>query len=335
MKNASCLQTKRRWRYSLMLILLASWALAHGQVVLDLATTYSGRNIHAESVREFATRVAEATDDAVSIIVHEGGALGLRDEDHFPAVADGIVPLANVLMGAAAGADPLFGLSTLPFLVRDFAEARLLHDIARPFYEAAAERFDQKLLFTAPWPPSGIHARRPVLAYEDIRGLRVRTFDRNGTDVLNRAGANAVVMSWGDVYPALATGTIDSVLTSAQSAVDASFWEVLEHYTRVNFAIPLNMITINLDTWNSLSSDQQEAIMAVASELEQERWQLAEAVMVADEERLAAEGMTVVTEVDADFAAALNADGAAIAQTWLSTVGTVGADILEQFEAQR
>ena len=322
-------------KHMLVTLMLAGMLTAHAQVQLDLATTYSGSNIHAESVRVFAERVAEATDGDVQITVHEGGALGLRDEDHFPAVADGIVPLANVLMGAAVGSDAIYGLSTLPFLVKDFAEAKLLHDLARPAYEAAAERYNQKLLFTAPWPPSGIHAQRPVTSYADIEGLRIRTYDRNGTEVLNEAGANALVMSWGDVYPALATGTIDSVLTSAQSAVTASFWEVLTDYTRVNFAIPLNMITINLDTWNSLSSEQQDAILAVSAALEQERWQVAQDVMISDEQRLADEGMTVLTEISDEFAAALNTDGRMVASNWLEDAGDAGQTILDEFEAQR
>ena len=141
--------------------------------------------------------------------------------------------------------------------------------------------------------------------------------------------------SWGDVYPALATGTIDSVLTSAQSGVSASFWEVLSDYTRVNFAIPLNMITVNMDTWNTLSEDEQTAILEASSVLEAERWQVAQDVMISDEERLAAEGMTVVTEVDPSFAEALNADGAVVASNWLESAGETGTTILDDFAAQR
>lgn len=136
----------------LSVLLIALLGGAFAQTRLDLATTYSGSNIFAEAVREFANRVETATDGEVLITVHEGGALGLKDEDHFSAVADGIVPLANVLMGAAVGSSPIYALSTSPFLVEDFEEARLLHDIARPYYEAEAERFNQKLLFTAPGP---------------------------------------------------------------------------------------------------------------------------------------------------------------------------------------
>lgn len=317
------------------LAFLAATAVGFAQTRLDLATTYSGSNIFAESVREFAARVEEATDGEVLITVHEGGALGLKDEDHFSAVADGIVPLANILMGAAVGSSPIYALSTMPFYVRSFDEARLLHDIARPHYEAEAERFDQKILFTAPWPPSGIHAKRPVVAYEDIEGLNIRTYDRNGTLVLNRAGANAVVMSWGDVYPALATGTIDSVLTSAQSGVAGSFWEVLSDYSRVNFAFPLNMVNINLDTWNSLSDEHREIIEQIGRDMEERQWRIAVEVTESDEQTLADNGMTIVTEIDPEFAAALAADGESVIEEWLEETGDLGRSILDEFEQQR
>jgi TRAP-type C4-dicarboxylate transport system substrate-binding protein len=315
--------------------LVAAASPAFAQTRLDLATTYSGSNIFAESVREFSDRVKNATDGQVLITVHEGGALGLKDEDHFSAVADGIAPLANVLMGAAVGSSPIFGLSTSPFLVHDFEEARLLHDIARPYYEQEAERFNQKILFTAPWPPSGIHAKRPVLEYEDIAGLRIRTYDRNGTEVLNRAGANALVMSWGDVYPALATGTIDSVLTSAQSGVSGSFWEVLSNYSRVNFAFPLNMVNINLDSWNSLTEEQRTIIEEIGRDMEERQWRIAREVVAQDEQTLADNGMLVVTQISSEFAARLEADGQDVIDNWRRQTGETGRAILDEFEAKR
>lgn len=308
---------------------------AFGQVQLDLATTYSGSNIFAESAREYAARVSEATDGEVEIIVHEGGALGLKDEDQFSAVADGIVPMSNILMGAAIGSSPIFGLSTMPFFVRDFEEAQLLHDIARDQYEQEAERFNQKILFTAPWPPSGILAHRPVTSYEDIEGLNIRTYDRNGTEVLNRAGANAVVMSWGDVYPALATGTIDSVLTSAQSGVTGNLYEVLDYYSRVNFAFPLNMTNINLDAWNSLSEEQQRTMEEIGRDMEERQWRLAQEHMVEDEQTLEENGMELTLEIDPEFAAQLAEDGEQIIEDWRAQTGDVGADILDDFEEQR
>ena len=302
---------------------------------LDLATTYSGANLHAETCREVAKRIEKATNGEIVVNVHEGGALGLKDEDHFTAIQDGIVPMASVLMGAAIGTSPIYALSTSPFLVKGFEEAKLLHDIARPYYDKEAKKHNQLILYTAPWPPSSIHAKRPIEKFEDIQGLRIRTYDKNGTDVLKKAGANAVVMSWGDVYPALATGTIDSVLTSSTSAVAGKFWEVLSDTTRVNFAIPLNMININLDTFNGLTKEQQETLVKIGEEMEIRQWKIAEESMAAEEAILQENGMTIHRDVSDELASKLRESGGDIIQDWLEKTGKDGKAILDEFEQKR
>lgn len=302
---------------------------------IDLATTYSGANLHAETCREFAKRIKEATNGEVIVTVHEGGALGLKDEDHFTSVADGIAPMASVLMGSAIGTSPIYGLSTSPFLVKDFKEAKLLNDIARPYYDKEASRFNQIILYTAPWPSSSIHAKRPIKTYADIKGLRIRTYDKNGTDVLKNAGANAVVMSWGDVYPALATGTIDSVLTSSTSAIAGKFWEVLTDTTRVNFAIPLNMININKDTFNSLTKAQQSTFLKVGREMEIRQWQIAEDAMDAEEAILKKNGMKIHPTISNELAGKLKESGRHIIDEWIKKVGSDGKSILNTFDAKR
>jgi TRAP-type C4-dicarboxylate transport system substrate-binding protein len=325
-----------------MLMMLVAGLISLGMTVpvfavtkIDMATTYSGANLHAETCREFAKRIKEATSGEVLITVHEGGALGLKDEDHFTSVADGIVPIASVLMGAAIGTSPIFGLSTSPFLVKDFKEAKLLNDIARPYYDKEAKRLNQIILYTAPWPSSSIHAKRPIKTYEDIKGLRIRTYDKNGTDVLKKAGANAVVMSWGDVYPALATGTIDSVLTSSTSAVAGKFWEVLSDTTRVNFAIPLNMININSDTFHKLTKAQQDIFVKIGRDMETRQWQIAADAMDAEEEILKKNGMNIHPTLSDELAGKLKESGGYIIDAWKEKSGAAGSEILNQFETKR
>lgn len=328
--------SKKLWvAFGLVLCVVLIGSPAAALVELNIATTYSGANMHAETCREFAKRINEALAGEVVLTVHEGGALGLKDEDRFTAVADGIVPIQSVLMGAAVGTSPIFGLSTSPFLIKNFKEAKLLLDIVRPQYDAEAKKFNQMILYTAPWPPSSIHATRPIKKYEDLQGLRIRTYDKNGTEVLKKAGANAVVMSWGDVYPALATKTIDSVLTSSQSAVAGKFWEVLSDTTRVNFAIPLNMININLDSFNDLTPKQQAVFVKIGKDMEVRQWQIAEEAMVKDEKTCADNGMTITTEVSDELAAKLRASGQDVINDWLKKTGKVGEAVLAKFDKER
>ncbi|MFP4286047.1 MAG: TRAP transporter substrate-binding protein [Desulfovermiculus sp.] len=327
-----------RKKFILMLtgfFVLSLAAAVQAETKMDLATTYSGQNLHARTLRDFAKQVEEASEGEIIISVQEGGAMGLKDEDHFTAIADGIVPMASVLMGAAVGTSPIYALSTSPFLVQGFEEARLLRDIAMPSYEEEAKRLNQKILYTCPWPPSAVHAKRPIKEYEDLKGLRIRTYDKKGTEVLQKAGANAVVMSWGDVYPALATGTIDSVLTSTTSAVAGNFWEVLTDTTLVNFAIPVNMININLDTFNSLPQEQQDLLVRVGQEMEKKWWQEAEDTMDEEIETLRENGMTVHEEISDELAGNLRESGQFIIDSWLEEVGQDGKDILNEFNQKR
>ncbi len=318
-----------------MLIVFFMSAPAQAAERLDLATTYSGQNLHARTVRDFAKQVEAVTGGDITVEVHEGGAMGLKDEDHFTAIADGIVPLASVLMGAAVGTSPIYALSTAPFFVKGFSEARLLRDIAMPYYREEAKKFNQKILYTVPWPPSAIHAKREIKTYEDLEGLKIRTYDKKGTQVLKKAGANAVVMSWGDVYPALATGTIDSVLTSTTSAVAGKFWEVLTDTTLVNFAIPLNMININLDTFHGLSEAQQQALVDLGREMEKKWWNEAELTMDNEIKLLREHGMEVHEDVSPELAARLKESGEFIIEDWLEKVGSDGREILNTFKAEK
>jgi TRAP-type C4-dicarboxylate transport system substrate-binding protein len=317
------------------LFVLSLAASVQAETKMDLATTYSGQNLHARTLRDFAQQIKEASNGEIIISVQEGGAMGLKDEDHFTAVADGIVPMASVLMGAAVGTSPIYALSTSPFLVQGFEEAKLLRDIAMPYYEEEAKRLNQKILYTCPWPPSAVHAKRPIKEYEDLKGLRIRTYDKKGTEVLQKAGANAVVMSWGDVYPALATGTIDSVLTSTTSAVAGNFWEVLTDTTLVNFAIPLNMININLDTFNSLPQEQQDILVEVGQEMEKKWWKEAQETMTEEIATLRKNGMEVHEEISDELAAKLRESGQFIIDNWLDKVGQDGQEILDEFNAKR
>jgi TRAP-type C4-dicarboxylate transport system substrate-binding protein len=65
---------------------------------------------------------------------------------------------------------------------------------------------------------------------------------------------------------------VNSVITSSASGKDGKFWEVLNNFTKINYAYPLQAVTINLDYWNSLSKDQKNAMLKAADEIEKSQW---------------------------------------------------------------
>lgn len=276
----------------LTLVFGGSWAGAQA-MRMDLNAIYPASNFHSQGAMHFADKVRDATGGSVDITVHPGGSLGFKGPELLKAIMDGTLPMSDILMGVVAGSEEIFGLSTYPMIVGSYAEARVFYDAARPHYESACARWNQKLLYAAPWPPSGLFTKKSLVVLADLDGLKTRTYDRNGALFLEKAGGNPMSLPWGEVYSALSTGLIDSVLTSAVSGKDGTFWEVLDHFTKINFAYPLNMVTINLDYWNALSPEQQQAMLVAAAEVEAAQWAASESSNEASLEILAANGIAI------------------------------------------
>lgn len=298
----------------------------------DMANEYNDTSIHAEGDRVFSSQLAELTGGAIEITHHFGGSIGFKSKDQLDAVGDGALPVANTYVGPLGGIDPMFLLPSLPFLAKTPTEARKLLDIARADYEAIFADNNQKLLWASPWPPSGIWAKKPVDSAGAITNLKIRTYDANGTITLQQAGAAPIQLSWADVVPQLSTGGIDAVLTSAEGGTNAKFWEHLTHFTEVNYAMPLNMAHINLDTWNDLSPEHQEAVMKAAKMAEDYVWENVENRVAQNYADMKAAGMTVVTGVSQTYLSTLNAAGSKAREEWLAKTGDKGKAIMTAFD---
>ena len=300
-------------------------------VSLDMTNEYEANSIHGEGDRFFADRVRELSGGEVEIVLHLGGALGLKSKDHLDAVSDGVVPIADTLGGALAGADPLFLASSLPFLAQNPAEARQLYLAAKPAYERFFGANGQMLLYASPWPPSGIWSEAPVVDAEQISGLKIRTYDANGTRTFIAAGAAPIQLSWADVVPQLATGGIAAVLTSAEGGVNASFWEHLGAFTEINYAMPLNFVHIGRDAFDGLDESQRAALLQAAADADSRNWKAMEQRVQDNYKTLSEKGVTVALKISPAARAKLAQAAEKVAQEWLEKTGENGRAILDDF----
>jgi len=208
-------------------------------------------NHQSIGLNDFAAKVKEATDGKVEISVQTGGALGYKGPELLKVVRDGLVPVSDMLTSGVAGDEKIFGVVTLPFLIQSFEEGKILNDIARPYFDQVAEeKWNQKILYIAPWPAAGLWSKEKVESLADMEGLKTRTYDKNGALVVEAAGGTPYPLPFSEVYSSLATGVIDSVLTSTPTAVDAKFWEVLDYYAPINVTMATDLVTVNLDAFN-------------------------------------------------------------------------------------
>lgn len=266
---------------SLIVLSIAGVAFA-GNVKMDLNAKYGANNFHTKGAVEFSKLVKDYTKGSVNITVHPGSAL--IKGNPLKAVKDGTVAMTDMFIPFTSGGGKVFGVSALPFIASSYDDAFKLYQLSKPAYEKTAKKWNQKFLYSVTWPASGFYSKKELTSISDFKGVKTRTYDKNSAAFVNKAGGSAVALPWGEVYSSLRTGMVDSVVTSSSSGKDGKFWEVLDNYTKINYAYPLQAVTINLDYWNALNKDQKDALTRAAALIEKKQW---EAVKV--EERTALE----------------------------------------------
>ena len=310
-------------------------ANAADTVKWDMANEYAATSIHGEGQTIFANVAKEKSGGSIVITNHFGGSIGYKSKEHFDAVGDGALPIANTSMGQVAGIEPIFLLSSLPFLVASPEEARQLWEIAKPHYSKVFAKHNQILLYASPWPPAGIWAKKAVDSGDALAGLKIRAWDASGTRTLKTAGAASVQMSWADVVPQLAAGGIEAVLTSAEGGTNAKFWEHLSHFSEINYSMSLNMTHVNKDAYDGLSDDQRAALAAASKAASYAAWGALAKRVSQNYADMKTNGITVVDNVPADFLASLNTAGGEVYADWLGKVGSVGQEILDEYKKRK
>jgi len=275
-------------------IALGAASLAQAQVKLDLATVWPEGNFHTVNVKRFADEVAKATGGQVQITVHAGGSLGFKGPEHLNAVRDGLVPMADILNIQQVGDAPILGIEGVPFLVSNADELKVLQKYARPEFDKVATRFNQKILYTVPWPTQYIHCNVKTDTLDGLKGLKIRVPDRQAGDMINLLGMAAVQIPWGETVPALASGAVVGVSTSSVSGVDGKFWEFLKVFYNTNHVWSSQIVTINLDTWKKISPANQQAILDLAAKLQPAFWTVSVEADQASNKRMIEGGMQLL-----------------------------------------
>ncbi len=316
----------------LSLMLLPGFAAA--QTVWDMPTEYPASAIPGEGVAAFADAVTKGSGGSLTIRPSFDAALGLKSAQMLAAVQDGKVTVADAFGGALGGVHPAFALSSQPFLATSIADARALASAARPFYEKTLAGFGQRLLYTTPWPPSGIWSKAAILSEADVKALRIRTYDATSSTVLGAAGAAASNLSFADVMPKLKDGSITAILSSGDGGAGRKLWEFLPHFSEINYALPLSFATINLAAYNALTPDLRAVIDKAAAETEARQWQAINTRLAENYSRMRANQVIITSPAPPEVMAALKAAASPAIDKWAAEAGPEGQAVLKAFRAR-
>jgi TRAP-type transport system periplasmic protein len=317
-----------------VIALLATRADSAQPITSAMADEYPATSIQGEADARFGREVSQRTGGRIAIAHQYDASSGFRSREMVDAIGRGAVPIGNIYMGALGGVDPVFLLPSLPFLATTPEQGQTLAAVARPAYERVLAKHNQILLFQSPWPPAGIWANKPVDSAEALRGLRIRTADANGVLAFRAAGAVPVAVSFADALPQLKSGQLDAVLSSGDGGAGARLMETPRHFTAIEYAVTMSMVTINSDVWRGLDGSTQQAVRQAAAETEAQQWEAMKTRVAENYARMRAAGVGLTTELSIDYQQSLRKAGRAAVDDWLRQMGPAGAQILDAYRAR-
>jgi TRAP-type C4-dicarboxylate transport system substrate-binding protein len=305
-------------------------APAAAQTKWNLPAAYPADNPHSENLVLFAKDVEAATSGKLSITVHPGAAL-FKAPEIKRAVASGQAQMGEVLMSLHENEDPVFGIDVVPFLATSFPDAMKLYKASKPAIEKKLESQGLKLLFMVPWAPQGVYAKKELNAIEDMKGLKWRSYNVGTARLGELLGMQSVTIQAAELPQALATGVVNSFMSSGGTGYDSKVWETLTHFYDVQAWIPKDATFVNKAAFDALDKPTQEAILKAAAAAETRGWKMWEDKAGWYLDQLKAKGMKVQKPSDA-LAAGFKKAGETLTADWLKKAGADGKAIVDAYK---
>ncbi|WP_226036233.1 TRAP transporter substrate-binding protein DctP [Aquibacillus saliphilus] len=220
--------------------------------------------VQYEYAAEFAKRMSEKTDGAITIEPYEYGGLG-STEDQVELLQQGGVEMAVMSPGFTGGMVKEGQIFALHFLFPSSLEATqevlTNSEALNTDLRAKYEEFDISPL--AFWTEGGTQwtGSEPLTKPEDFEGFKMRT--QSSPLILESYeayGAEPTALDWSELYTALDNGTVQGQDNPIFFIGDASFHEVQDHMTISNHNNYVAMTTVNT-TWYEGLDDNVKALI--------------------------------------------------------------------------
>ena len=255
------------------LTLAAGNALA--QTKWDLPAGYPATNFHTENLVQFAKDVDAATTGKLKITVHANASLFKANEIK-RAVQGGQAQIGEILLVNYENENAIFGADGLPFLATSYADAKRLYVAQKPVLEKMLGAQGMKLLYAVAWPPQGIYTKKEIGSVADLRGIKWRAYSPATAKIAELIGAQPVTIQAAELGQALATGVVESYMSSGSTGYDSKTYESLKYFYDTQAWLPKNAIIVNKKAFDALDPATQAALSRVAATAETRGWQVSE-----------------------------------------------------------
>lgn len=296
----------------------------------DLASAYPADNFHTQNLDWFAKAVEKDSGGKLTIKVHPNATL-FKAPEIKRAVQGDQVQVGEILLVNFANENPVYGLDGIPFLATSYPAAMKLYEAQKPFLEMALKAQGMMLLYAVPWPPQGIFTNRELKSVADMKGLKWRAYSPATARIAELVGAQPVTVQAAELSQAMATGVIDSYISSPATGYDTKTYEYIKRFYNTQAWLPKNAVIMNIKAFDKLSKPTQDAVLKAAAEAETRGWKISQEKTGWYVNQLKAHGMQI-EQPSPQLEDGLKKVGETMLDDWLKKSGAEGKDIIDAYK---
>ena len=306
---------------------LALSATVQAQTKWDLPAAYPATNFHTVNLQQFADDVDKGSGGKLKITVHANASL-FKAPEIKRAVQGGQAQLGEILLVNFQNEWQIFGADGIPFLADSYDEAVKLWRVQRPMLEKKLAEQGMMVLYAVPWPPQGIYAKKPINAAADLKGVKWRAYSPATARIAELVGAQPVTVQAAELSQAMATGVVESYMSSGSTGFDTKTFEHLKFWYDTQAWLPKNAVIMNRAAFNALDKPTQDAVLKAAADAEVRGLAASKRANTETLEKLKANGMQILPP-SAQLKADMKKVGDTMIKEWLDKAGPEGKQLVD------
>mgnify|MGYP000999321805 FL=1 len=324
----------RRALGALTVLSLGGLALsATAQTKWDLPSAYPASNFHTENLVQFAKDVDAATGGKLKIQVHDNASL-FKAPEIKRAVQGGQAQAGELLMVNFQNEWPLWGLDGIPFLATSYAESRKLYQASKETVQKKLAEQGMMLLYAVAWPPQGIYTKKKIASAADLKGIKWRAYSPATARIAELVGAQPVTVQQAELSQAMATGVVESYMSSGSTGYDTKTYEHLKFFADTQAWLPKNAVIANKKAFDALDKATQDGLLKAAADAEARGWATSERKTNEYLDLLRKNGMTVYAP-SAQLMTDMRKVGDTMLKEWLDKAGAEGKAVVDAYRAAK
>ncbi|EFH13194.1 bacterial extracellular solute-binding protein, family 7 [Pseudoroseomonas cervicalis ATCC 49957] len=277
-------------------------AQSRAAVTMRLSHQFPPSHQHATILAAFAERVKAKSQGEIDVQVFPAEQLA-RAGENFPAVARGAFEAAAAVNFQWGNTLPEMNVLTLPYLFTELERIRKFPGSpAAQLLEGLLQRRAVRNLMWLYTTRQAIFTsnRKPIIATEDFRGLKIRGLNALTDHALTAVGAAPSAMPGPEVPQALQSGVLDAGLTDLSAAVSRRFYEFQKFGTVTPWFCVFTHVYVNPRWFDGLSPAHRALIQQEAAQAERDQIPLTEDLAARALTELKERGMTVHEQTAAE-----------------------------------